>query len=98
MTMTEPARRRRNRSTPAARNNNPTTPSPDAPVTPVAGIVDMQGNRTWIRTRGYVASPDDVRVPPGEVSRSGLRQGDEVTGAAAAGDADRLTLVSLDTV
>jgi transcription termination factor Rho len=47
----------------------------------VAGILDVLDNYAFVRTRGYLPSPDDVYVSLSMVKRLGLRKGDHVTGA-----------------
>jgi transcription termination factor Rho len=46
----------------------------------VTGILDMAGNRAYLRTDGYLPDPDDMSVPTSLVRRHGLRRGDTVTG------------------
>jgi transcription termination factor Rho len=55
--------------------------SEDDVLVPVAGIVDILDNYAFVRTSGYLASPDDVYVSLSQVRRHGLRKGDAVTGA-----------------
>jgi transcription termination factor Rho len=62
--------------------NLPAAPA-DATV-PVSGLVDISGNRAFIRTSGYQASPDDIPVSPAQVRQYGLRRGDHVEGSARA--------------
>ena len=52
----------------------------DDVVVPVAGILDVLENYAFVRTRGYLPSPDDVYVSLSMVKRMGLRKGDHVTG------------------
>ncbi len=55
--------------------------SEDDVLVPVAGIVDILDNYAFVRTSGYLSSPDDVYVSLSQVRRHGLRKGDAVTGA-----------------
>jgi transcription termination factor Rho len=50
-------------------------------LVPVGGIVDILDNYAFVRTSGYLSSPDDVYVSLSQVRRYGLRKGDAVTGA-----------------
>jgi transcription termination factor Rho len=79
------SRRRRGRdrqSRPERRGPN----EPDLEVTEddvlvaVAGIVDILDNYAFVRTGGYLPSPNDVYVSLSMVRRFGLRKGDAVTG------------------
>jgi transcription termination factor Rho len=52
-------------------------------IVPITGIVDLVGdNRGFVRASGYLPGPDDVYVPPEQISTYGLRKGDIITGAA----------------
>ncbi|GAB2995637.1 hypothetical protein GCM10017788_56620 [Amycolatopsis acidiphila] len=63
----------------------------------VAGIVDVVGNRAFVRTDGYLPGPCDVLVPPGLLREHGLRRGDSVTGTSrTTGKSDSLS--GVDTV
>jgi transcription termination factor Rho len=53
----------------------------DDVLVPVAGIVDILDNYAFVRTGGYLPSPDDIYVSLSQVRRNGLRKGDAVTGA-----------------
>ena len=55
--------------------------SEDDVLVPVAGILDVLENYAFVRTRGYLPSPDDVYVSLSMVKRLGLRKGDHITGA-----------------
>jgi transcription termination factor Rho len=55
----------------------------DAPV-PVSGILDITGDRGFVRTSGYRPGRTDVYVPISQVRQHGLRRGDHITGAARA--------------
>jgi len=67
----------------------PTQTTEPTATTPVAGIVDLHDSRGSIRVHGYLPSPDDVHLSASQVSRYGLRSGDEVTGVARPVDARR---------
>nr|WP_089222580.1 transcription termination factor Rho [Actinacidiphila glaucinigra] len=51
----------------------------------VAGVLDVEGGRGFLRTAGYAQGPHDVPVPPEAIRRYGLRKGDVVEGVATAG-------------
>jgi transcription termination factor Rho len=53
----------------------------DDVLIPIAGIVDILDNYAFVRTEGYLPSPNDVYVSLAQVRRYGLRKGDTVTGA-----------------
>ncbi|MFM9136510.1 MAG: transcription termination factor Rho [bacterium] len=55
--------------------------SEDDVLVPVAGILDVLDNYAFVRTGGYLPSPNDVYVSLSMVKRHGLRKGDAVTGA-----------------
>jgi len=52
----------------------------DDVLVPAAGIVDVLDNYAFVRTGGYLASPDDVYLSLSMVRRYGLRPGDAVVG------------------
>ena len=54
--------------------------SEDDVLLPVGGLLDILENYAFIRTGGYLASPNDVYVSLQQVRRHGLRKGDVVTG------------------
>jgi transcription termination factor Rho len=54
--------------------------SEDDVLLPVGGLLDILENYAFIRTGGYLASPNDVYVSLQQVRRYGLRKGDVVTG------------------
>jgi transcription termination factor Rho len=66
-----------------------------AAETRVAGIVALQGGRGMLRLHGYRPHPDDVRIPPGQMSRFDLRPGDEITGTA---NPQNRTLTRVDSI
>jgi transcription termination factor Rho len=53
----------------------------DDVLIPIAGIVDILDNYAFVRTEGYLPSPNDIYVSLAQVRRYGLRKGDAVTGA-----------------
>lgn len=52
----------------------------DDVLVPVAGIVDILDNYAFVRTGGYLPSPNDVYVSLSMARKFGLRKGDAVTG------------------
>jgi transcription termination factor Rho len=52
----------------------------DDVVTPVAGILDILDSYAFVRTTGYLPSPNDVYVSLSMVKKYQLRKGDQVTG------------------
>jgi len=75
----------------------------DDVLVPCAGILDILDNYGFVRTTGYLPSPNDVYVALSQVRRYGLRKGDVVTGAVrqqAEGERkDKFNaLIRLDTV
>jgi transcription termination factor Rho len=52
-----------------------------SPVTLVAGIVDVNDGRGYLRTAGYRRSPGDVPLTAAQVRQYGLRKGDQVAAA-----------------
>jgi transcription termination factor Rho len=55
--------------------------SEDDVLLPVGGIADIMDSYAFIRTGGYLPSPNDVYISLQQVRRFGLRKGDVVTGA-----------------
>jgi transcription termination factor Rho len=55
--------------------------SEDDVLLPVGGIADIMESYAFIRTGGYLPSPNDVYISLQQVRRFGLRKGDVVTGA-----------------
>ena len=55
--------------------------SEDDVLVPVAGILDVLDNYAFVRTAGYLPSPNDVYVSLSMVKKNGLRKGDAITGA-----------------
>ena len=81
-------RRRRNRDRQNRRrggmdrmDNNEPQVSADDVLSPVRGIVDVMEGYAFVRTTGYLPSPDDAYMPLGMVRKYGLRKGDLVTGS-----------------
>ena len=56
------------------------TLSEDDVLLPVGGLLDILENYAFLRTGGYLPSPNDVYVSLQQVRRYGLRKGDVVTG------------------
>ena len=52
-------------------------------LVPVGGLVDILDNFSFIRTSGYLPSPNDVYVSMQQVRKYGLRKGDVVSGAVS---------------
>ena len=68
---------------------------------PVAGLLDLHSQGYgFLRTKGYLASPNDVYVSVSQVRRFALRNGDHVEGASRpAGSNERYpALLRIDTV
>ncbi|MEY4322292.1 MAG: hypothetical protein RL410_73 [Actinomycetota bacterium] len=59
---------------------NPEEISEDDVVAPVAGILDILDSYAFVRTTGYLPSPNDVYVSLGLVKKYGMRKGDQITG------------------
>ena len=72
--------RNRDRNRPPREEREPVI-SEDDVLVPVGGLVDILDNFSFIRTSGYLPSPNDVYVSMQQVRRYGLRKGDVVTGA-----------------
>jgi transcription termination factor Rho len=60
----------------------------------VSGILDLAGDRGFLRDEGYLPGPHDVRVAPNLVREHGLRRGDTVTGTARDGRLVRVESVN----
>ena len=54
---------------------------PDDVLLPVGGLLDILDSFAFIRTGGYLPSPNDVYVSLQQVRKYGLRKGDVITGA-----------------
>jgi transcription termination factor Rho len=59
-----------------------TAPIDTDPPIPISGILDIRDNHAFVRTSGYHSGPDDVYLSQAQVRRYGLRNGDQVEGAA----------------
>ena len=79
-------RRGRDRATGGGGGQNEAEPviREDDVLAPVAGILDVTDNYAFLRTRGYLAAPDDVYVSMNLVRRHALRRGDALTGVVKA--------------
>ncbi|MFM8921804.1 MAG: transcription termination factor Rho [Candidatus Nanopelagicaceae bacterium] len=55
--------------------------SEDDVLLPVGGLVDILDNYAFVRTSGYLPSPNDVYVSMQQVRKYALRKGDVLTGA-----------------
>jgi transcription termination factor Rho len=81
-------RRRRPTSRPRPANRHDQTfdqqPAEGEELAQVSGILDVLDSYAFVRTSGYLASPDDVYVSMAQIKRYGLRRGDAVTGAVRA--------------
>jgi len=53
----------------------------DDVLAPVRGIVDVMEGYAFVRTTGYLSSPEDAYMPLGMVRKYSLRKGDLVTGS-----------------
>ena len=73
-------RDRRDRK-PGGFNDQDIEVSDDDVLAPVAGILDILDNYAFVRTAGYLPSPNDVYVSLSMVKKHGLRKGDAITGA-----------------
>jgi transcription termination factor Rho len=54
---------------------------PDDVLLPVGGLLDILESFAFIRTGGYLPSPNDVYVSLQQVRKHGLRKGDVITGS-----------------
>jgi transcription termination factor Rho len=73
----------RSRNRPSPR----TEPAEPEELAPVTGILDLQEQHGFLRTAGYLPSPQDLYVPPAVIRRHGLRAGDLIGGAAGSSPA-----------
>ena len=55
-----------------------------APLEPVSGIADLQGQHGFLRVTGYLPGPQDLYLTAELIRKHKLRSGDLVVGAAAA--------------
>ncbi len=74
-------RQNRDRSDRGGREEREIVLSEDDVLLPVGGIADIMESYAFIRTGGYLPSPNDVYISLQQVRRFGLRKGDVVTGA-----------------
>lgn len=74
-------RQNRDRSDRGGREEREIVISEDDVLLPVGGIADIMESYAFIRTGGYLPSPNDVYISLQQVRRFGLRKGDVVTGA-----------------
>ncbi len=58
---------------------------PDDVLLPVGGLLDILDSFAFIRTGGYLPSPNDVYVSLQQVRKYGLRKGDVITGSVREG-------------
>ena len=63
---------------------------------PVRGIVDISGERGYLRVSGYRRSGGDIALTKNQIRQHGLRRGDLIEGVAAGGRPP--SLLSIDTV
>ena len=63
------------------RNERDMTIREDDVLIPVGGLLDILENYAFVRTAGYLPSPNDVYVSMQQVRRYALRKGDVITGA-----------------
>jgi transcription termination factor Rho len=75
------SRDRQNRRRPVDRVDPEPQVSADDVLASVHGIVDVMEGYAFVRTTGYLPSPDDAYMPLGMVRKFGLRKGDVVTGS-----------------
>jgi transcription termination factor Rho len=80
------SRRNRDRHRGRDRNRNreergEPTISEDDVLVPVGGLLDILENYAFVRTSGYLPSPNDVYVSMQQVRKFALRKGDVITGA-----------------
>jgi transcription termination factor Rho len=74
--------RNRNRRRGDRQGGEPETVIADDDVLiPIAGILDVLENYSFVRTTGYLPGPNDVYVSLSQVRKHGLRKGDVIEGA-----------------
>ena len=73
--------RDRNRGDRGERGERDMTIREDDVLIPVGGLLDILENYAFVRTAGYLPSPNDVYVSMQQVRRYALRKGDVITGA-----------------
>jgi transcription termination factor Rho len=62
--------------------------SPEPPLAPVSGIVDLTDGRGYLRTAGFRRSATDLPLTAAQIRRYGLRKGDQIEGTVTV-DASR---------
>ena len=82
-----PRDRKRNRDNV---NNEPREREEEVLV-PVAGILEVGPNHSYLRTSGYLPGPNDIYVSSAQVKANGLRPGDAVTGWVREGSPEPYT-------
>ncbi len=60
----------------------------------LTGILDIVGNRAFLRAEGYLPGPDDVTVPQRMIRDHGLRRGDTVAATTGRGGLTRVDSVN----
>src|SRR5580704_6778531 len=76
------SRQTRNSGRPRDTRPGNTQPAQGAATIPVSGLLDITDGRVFIRGGGYQRGPSDTSLSLTQVRQYGLRQGDQVTGAA----------------
>ena len=83
-----PSQRPARKPSPAAGPSGKARPQPapvqESPPEPVAGLLDINDGRAFLRRAGYQRGPDDVLVSQAQIQQYGLRPGDAVEGTARA--------------
>jgi transcription termination factor Rho len=72
--------RNRDRGNRGNREEREIVVGPDDVLLPVGGLLDILDSFAFIRTGGYLPSPNDVYVSLQQVRKYGLRKGDVITG------------------
>ena len=80
------------------RGQRPAAASPEQPVRPVTGVLDLTNNTAVIRGMDYLPSADDVHVPMSIVRSCGLRRGDIISGIAQPSSRRANELLRVDSV
>ena len=92
-TITEEKRRQRGSGGSSPRVSTAAETQP-APATLVSGIIDADDRRGYLRTAGYLRSPDDIPLTFGQLKQFELRRGDLIEGTARPGK----TLLTVEVV
>ena len=87
----EPAERRRPRARNRDNVNNEPREREEEVLVPVAGILEVGPNHSYLRTSGYLPGPNDIYVSSAQVKANGLRPGDAVTGWVREGSPEPYT-------